>query len=60
MELQRGQKVFCNGYPGTVMRHYYQGMYEIRLPGGEVCVGESEFCLLTDDEYRVVRDWMGV
>ena len=33
-----GQKVICNGYPGTVRRMYYETMVEVRMERGEVCV----------------------
>lgn len=32
-----------NGYPATVVNYYGDGMYEIRLPGGVVCVDISRF-----------------
>lgn len=32
-----------NGYPATVIRHYGEGMYEFRMPRGEVCVDISYF-----------------
>lgn len=36
-----GQAVTCNGYPGTVKRMYSEGMVEVRVPGGLVCVSAS-------------------
>jgi len=33
-----GQKVICNGFEGTIIRHYYEGMWEVKLPGGLACV----------------------
>lgn len=33
-----GQTVTCNGYPGTVVRLYSEGMVEVRLQSGLVCV----------------------
>jgi len=35
------QHVICNGYAGTVQRMYGDGMVEVRLPGGLVCVPAS-------------------
>jgi hypothetical protein len=37
-----GQTVMCNGYPGHIVRHYHEGMWEVRLPGGVTCVGASD------------------
>ena len=40
-----GQKVLCNGYEGRVMKicvGQLEGMAEVRVPGGLVCVGISE------------------
>lgn len=36
-----GQAVVCNGHPGTVVSMYSEGMVEVRLPGGLVCVCAS-------------------
>ena len=33
-----GQSVICNGFNGVIVRHYHEGMWECRLPGGLVCV----------------------
>jgi hypothetical protein len=33
-----GDRVMCNGYPGTIARLVGDGMAEIRLARGEVCV----------------------
>jgi hypothetical protein len=39
-----GQHVMCNGYPGVIITQCDFGheLYEVRLPGGVVCVGKSE------------------
>jgi hypothetical protein len=40
-----GQLVICNGYEGRIMKictGQLDGMAEVRLPGGLVCVGISE------------------
>jgi hypothetical protein len=36
--LNTGESVVCNGYKGTVVSHYWNGMYNVRVPGGECCV----------------------
>ena len=33
-----GDKVTYSGFSGTVVRHYSEGMWEVRLPGGIACV----------------------
>lgn len=48
MKFNRGDRVFCNGYAGAVTDHYHGDLWEIRLPGGLVCVGESEFYAVKD------------
>ena len=34
----RGEKVTYGDFAGTIQRHYHEGMWEVRLPGGPVCV----------------------
>lgn len=36
-----GQAVNCNGYPGTVESMYTEGMVNVRLAAGSVCVPAS-------------------
>lgn len=36
-----GQRVICNGFPGSVVRMYSAGMVEVRLSSGLVCVSAS-------------------
>lgn len=43
---QRGDRVRCNGYDGTIMQRYSKGMYDVRVPGGVVCVGASDLISL--------------
>lgn len=43
MGYKQGDRVFCNGYPGAIVRQYELGMWEVRLPGGVTCVAESTF-----------------
>lgn len=38
-----GTEGMLHGYPATVIRHYGEGMYEFRMPRGEVCVDISYF-----------------
>ncbi len=33
-----GQRVTYGEFSGTIVRHYHEGMWEVRLPGGIVCV----------------------
>jgi hypothetical protein len=40
--MQVGTAVMCNGYPGTVKRLTSNGMIEVRLPGGVVCVDPAD------------------
>ena len=40
-KFEPGQAVVCNGYPGTVAGMYSEGMVEVRVPGGLVCVSAS-------------------
>ena len=35
-QLQRGQKIFANGYEGTFIKYMFEGVIEIKLPGGYV------------------------
>ena len=37
-----GDKVTCNGYPGTVIAVTDYGMIEVRLPSGSVCVDPND------------------
>lgn len=44
--FQRGQAVQCGEFKGTIVRYYHDGMWEVRLPGGVVCVSGSELKLV--------------
>lgn len=33
-----GQRIVYSDFKGTIVRHYAEGMWEIRLPGGVACV----------------------
>ena len=33
-----GDLVTYSGYEGVVIRHYYEGMFEVRLDSGDICV----------------------
>jgi len=37
-----GQKVISSGFNGVIVRQYSENMYEVRLPGGIVCVCASD------------------
>lgn len=45
-KFSKGDKVLCNGYEGRIIREYPVGMYEVRLPGGVVCVDAYEIELI--------------
>jgi len=42
VKLPRGMAVRCNGFIGSIVRHYAGTMHEILLPGGLVCSGDFE------------------
>jgi hypothetical protein len=37
-----GQKVTTSGFAGTIVREYCDGMWEVRLNRGTVCVSQSD------------------
>lgn len=39
---KQGTPVSCNGYQGTIVRHYDGAIYELRLPGGVCATSEFE------------------
>ncbi len=41
--LTPGQKGTYAGFKATVIRHYRNGMYEMRVPGGVSCVDGRDF-----------------
>lgn len=43
-KYQVGDRVFCNGYDGTVIRicEWSENLYEVRLPGGVACVSDAD------------------
>lgn len=47
--LKQGQRVFANGYEGYFVRHYYDGIIEIRLPGGMAAMGYDEVEIISKD-----------
>lgn len=38
----KGQPVTTSGFPGTIVRHYSEGMWEVRLASGVVCVSGAD------------------
>ncbi|NGX96332.1 MAG: hypothetical protein G4V63_14280 [Candidatus Afipia apatlaquensis] len=36
--FKAGQHITYSGFAGTIVRHYHEGMWEVRLPGGVSCV----------------------
>lgn len=41
--LKPGQEGTTSGFPATVVRHYEGRMYEVRVPGGVVCIDVGDF-----------------
>jgi hypothetical protein len=55
-DYKQGDKVFCNGFNGTIVREYSQGMYEVRLPGGLGCIDSSDIIpVITEKEYNAIH-----
>jgi hypothetical protein len=38
----KGESVSYGDFKGSIVRHYYEGMWEVRLPGGIACVSGSQ------------------
>lgn len=38
-----GQKGTTSGFKATVVRHYFENMYEVQLRSGLKCIDASEF-----------------
>lgn len=48
-------KVRCNGYDGTISKVHIDkliGMYDVRLPGGLICVDESDISIEVPSNYK--------
>jgi hypothetical protein len=43
--IKRGTRGTYSGYPAIFKEHYYGGMINIFVPGGETCVGINEFVI---------------
>jgi hypothetical protein len=41
-----GQAVTYSGFRGTIVRHYADGMWEVRLQGGITCVSGAHIITL--------------
>jgi hypothetical protein len=41
--LTTGQRGTTSGYEASVVRHYSDGMYEVRVPGGVTCISWQDF-----------------
>ena len=52
-----GDRVTCNGYPGTVTRicDFSNSMVEVRVPGGTTCVDAYGLTPLTKPEKVTLR-----
>jgi hypothetical protein len=40
-----GTRVTYSGFPGSIVRHYSEGMFEVRLSRGTICVTASDLRL---------------
>jgi len=45
IKLQPGTVGTYSGFRAVIIRHYYENLYEVRVPGGVVCIGASEFII---------------
>lgn len=43
-----GQRVAYSGFPGVILRHYSEGMWEVRIKSGDVCVSGADIRELSD------------
>lgn len=41
--LQPGQRGTYSGFEATILSHYWNGMYNVAVPGGRTCVSGTEF-----------------
>lgn len=41
-QFKPGQQVTYGEFQATVIRHYHEGMWEIRVPGGITCVSAAD------------------
>lgn len=47
-EIKVGTKVYCNGYPGTVIELTNYGMIVVRLERGETCVSKESVTIISE------------
>jgi hypothetical protein len=40
--FKQGDRVKYGEIEGSIVRHYYEGMWEVRLPGGVACVSGAD------------------
>lgn len=40
--FKQGEKVAYGEFEASIVRHYSEGMWEIRLPGGVTCVSGAD------------------
>jgi hypothetical protein len=50
---KQGDNVMVNGFPGVIVRHYADRMYEVRLKAGVCCVD------MTDQEGKPENEHKG-
>jgi len=48
--FEPGDAVEYAGYAGTICRHYWNGKYEVWLPGGLACVSGESCKLITQNQ----------
>jgi hypothetical protein len=44
-KLQPGTVGTYSGFRAVIVRHYYENMYEVRVPGGITCIDIAEFII---------------
>lgn len=54
-EKRVGAKGTYSGFPATVIRHYVDTMYEIRVPGGITCVTARDIVIAEPSEKGAPR-----
>lgn len=40
-QFKPGQKVIIDGFEATIVAHYFEGMWEVRMPGGVTVVAHN-------------------
>jgi len=45
IKLQPGTVGTYSGFRAVIVRHYYENLYEVRVPGGVTCIDIAEFII---------------